>query len=105
MSACTCMCTAAVVTFPCRLLQLLNCRLRLKRVSTRSGLTGEGGPCDEAPHLSPAQAQVHEGVEAAGRGEHHAIGVLPVQHQLRRHQVHLQDNFISLQHLSKLVCI
>ena len=29
MSACTCMCTTAVVTFPCRLLQLLNCRLRL----------------------------------------------------------------------------
>ena len=71
----------------------------------RFGLTGEGGACEEAPHLSPAQAQVNERIEAAGRGEHHAVGMLPVQHQLRCHQVHLQDNPVSSQHLSKLICI
>ena len=43
-------------------------------------------------HLGAPQAQIQQRVQAAAGREHQAIGVLTIQHQLCRHQVHLQCN-------------
>ena len=50
-------------------------------------------------HLGAPQAQIQQWVQAAAGREHQAVGVLTIQHQLCRHQVHLQwDTVLNNRH-------
>ena len=42
-------------------------------------------------YLGTTQTQVQKRVQAAAGGEHNPVGVLPVQHQLCGHQIHLHN--------------
>lgn len=52
-------------------------------------LPGGGAPLDDRPQAGAGQGHVHGGVQPCLWGEHQPVGVIPLQLQLRRHQVDL----------------